>query len=247
MATGALPFTKFFAEKIDLIREMNTIIFLHQVVSTFSEISLNTIGTRPAENICGLLRVAANGNHSQDRCKGTVTKASLVNEIMFVCRLKSHVRRDFSIAGVKVFRNDDRENFQIPGFGDRGFACPEKISDFFDNPQLCQPPECFADWMHDPENLTEWKNLCHGMKSYSPSPVTNETQVSRIISYSSDRDQGQFRWTKSRKQKALQWHDDPRFSIELITSKLGREPEDVQMMLRQWATNCETIEEKKES
>jgi DNA-binding Lrp family transcriptional regulator len=28
---------------------------------------------------------------------------------------------------------------------------------------------------------------------------------------------------------------DPRFSIELIASKLGCSPEDVQAMLRQWA------------
>jgi hypothetical protein len=36
------------------------------------------------------MRVAANGNHSWDRCKGTVTKAFLMNEIMFVHQLKSH-------------------------------------------------------------------------------------------------------------------------------------------------------------
>jgi hypothetical protein len=45
MATGAMLFTKSFAEKIDLIRYMNTLIFLHQVVSTSSEIALNRIGT----------------------------------------------------------------------------------------------------------------------------------------------------------------------------------------------------------
>jgi hypothetical protein len=101
--------------------------------------------------------------------------------------------------------------------------------------------------MHDLENLTEWKNSCHGTKLYSPGPVANEAQVSRIISCRSDGGQGQFRWTKRRKQKALQWHDDSRFSIELIASKLGCEPEDVQIMLRQWAANCETIEKNKES
>jgi hypothetical protein len=64
MAPGAMPFTKSFTEKIDLIRYMNTIIFLHQAVSTFSEIALNRIGTHPVENIFGLMRVAANGNHN---------------------------------------------------------------------------------------------------------------------------------------------------------------------------------------
>jgi hypothetical protein len=166
---------------------------------------------------------------------------------MFVHQLKSHVRRDFSIARVKVFQNYDRENLQIPGFGDLGIACLERISDFFDNPQLFQPPECFAHWMHDLENLIEWKNSCHGMKLYSPGSVTKEAQVSRIISYSSDRGQGQFRWAKRREQRALQWHNDPRFSIELITSKLGCEPEDVQMMLHQWVVNCETIKKNKAS
>jgi hypothetical protein len=131
------------------------------------------------------MRVAANGNHSWDRCKGTVTKAFLMNEIMFVHQLKSQIRWHFSIAGVEVFQNDDRENLQIPGFGDRGIACLERICDFFDNPQLCQPPKCFANWMYDLENLIEWKNSCYRMNLSSPAPVTNEAQVSYIISYSS--------------------------------------------------------------
>jgi hypothetical protein len=118
MAPGAMPFTKSFTEKIDLIRYMNTIIFLHQVVSTFSKIALNRIGIYLVENIFGFMRVTANGNHSWDRCKGAVTKASLMNEIMFVHQLKFDVRRDFSLAVVKVFQNDDRANLQIPGFGD---------------------------------------------------------------------------------------------------------------------------------
>jgi hypothetical protein len=89
--------------------------------------------------------------------------------------------------------------------------------------------------------------LIRGMKLYSPGPIANITQVLRIISYSSDPGQGQFRWTKQRKQKALQWHDDPGFSSQLIASKHASEPEDVQMMFRQWAANCETIEKNKES
>jgi hypothetical protein len=79
------------------------------------------------------------------------------------------------------------------------------------------------------------------MKLYSPGPVTNEVQVSRIISHSSDRGQGQFRSAMRRKQKALQWHDHPRFSIELITSKLECKSEDVQIMLHQWAATVKPL------
>jgi hypothetical protein len=61
---------------------------------------------------------------------GAITKTYLMNEIMFVYQLKSHVRRDFSIAGVKVFQNDNQENLQIHGFGDRTITCLERISDF---------------------------------------------------------------------------------------------------------------------
>jgi hypothetical protein len=127
MAVGAMPFTKFFTEKIDLIRYMDIITFLHQVSSIFPEIALNKIGTHPIGNIFGLMRVAANGNHSWHMCKGAVTKASLMNEIMFVHQLKSHVRRDFSVAAVTAFQNDDQENLQIPGFGDPGIVCLERI------------------------------------------------------------------------------------------------------------------------
>jgi hypothetical protein len=89
------------------------------------------------------------------------------------------------------------------------------------------------------EKLLPWNEVI------STGPDANEAQMSRIISHSSDRGQGQFRWTKRRKQKALQWHDDPRFSIELTVSKLGCKAKDAQMMLCQWAANCETIEKNK--
>jgi hypothetical protein len=49
-----------------------------------------------------------------------------------------------------------------------------------------------------------------------PGSVENEFQVPRIIGYSSGCE-SQYEWTKHRKEKAIRWHDDPRFSIELIT------------------------------
>jgi hypothetical protein len=113
MDTGAVPFIKFFTEKINLIRYMNMTIFLHQVVSTLSEIALNRFRSHPVENIFSLMGVAANGNHSWDRCKGAVTKASLMNKIMFVHQIKSCVRRDFSIAGVKVFQKTIGKTFKF--------------------------------------------------------------------------------------------------------------------------------------
>jgi hypothetical protein len=81
--------------------------------------------------------------------------------------------------------------------------------------------------------LLECEQLHHGMKFYCPGPVANESQVSRIIVYSSGCE-SQFKKTKQPKEKVIRWHDDPRFSSELITSKLECSPEDVQMMLRQW-------------
>jgi hypothetical protein len=75
---------------------------MHQVIPSFPEIAFNQIGTHPVENIFGLLRVAANENHNWERCKRATTKASLMDEILFAHKLKSHVRRDFTIAGIKV-------------------------------------------------------------------------------------------------------------------------------------------------
>jgi hypothetical protein len=81
--------------------------------------------------------------------------------------------------------------------------------------------------------LVEWEQLHHGLKRYCPDPVANESQVSGIIGYSSGCE-SQFKWTKQRKEKAIRWHDDPRFSIELTASKLRCSPENIQVMLRQW-------------
>jgi hypothetical protein len=98
---------------------------VHQVTPSFPEIAVNRIGTHPVENIFGPMRVAANGNHSWDRCKKAITKASLMDEILFAHKLKSHVRRDFTIAGIKLWQDGGREILQMSGFEDRGMTYAE--------------------------------------------------------------------------------------------------------------------------
>jgi hypothetical protein len=230
------PNSKFFTEKIDLVRYLNTILFLHQAIETFPEIALNRIGTHPVENIFGLMRVASNGNHSWDRCKGVLTKVSLMNEILCAHNVKSHVRRDFAIAGVKVLETSEQELLQIHGFGDRGITCTQWISMVSDDPTSAQLPGCFAQWLHDLEVLTEWKRATHPMKLYTPRPGASDAQLSRIISFAFGETPGTFKWTKRRKQQAIQWHDNPEFSVELIASRLGCTPEDVETMLQRLVT-----------
>jgi hypothetical protein len=42
---------KFFTERVDLVRYLNTILFLRLALENFPEIALNQLGTHPVENL----------------------------------------------------------------------------------------------------------------------------------------------------------------------------------------------------
>jgi hypothetical protein len=46
---------KFFAQRVDLVRFLNTILFLHLALENFPEIVLTRHGTHPVENLFGLM------------------------------------------------------------------------------------------------------------------------------------------------------------------------------------------------
>jgi hypothetical protein len=104
------------------------------------------------------------------------------------------------------------------------------------DPTSARLPGCFAQWLHDVEVLTEWKRATHPMKLYTPRPGASDAQLSRIISFAFGETPGTFKWTKRREQQAIQWHDNPEFSVELIASRLGCTPEDVETMLQRLVT-----------
>jgi hypothetical protein len=229
---GRIPDGKFFTEKIDLIRYLNTILFLHEALGSFPEIALNRIGTHPVENLFGLMRVASNADHRWERCKGAIIKATLMKEILFVHNIRSPVRRNFSLAGVKCRNSSHQDLLGIHGFGDRGIACAERMRAFVMHPEATARPPDLPQWLDDLRLLDRWKNSGHGGQLYTPGRIANETEVSRIIGYSSVESEGEFKWTKRRIRKAMELHDNPSSTFESIASKLGCDPDEVRKMLQ---------------
>jgi hypothetical protein len=218
-------------KKIDLIRYLNTILFLHEALSSFPDIALNRIGTHPVENLFGLMQVASNANHNWDRCRGAIVKAALIKAILFAHDIKSPVRRNFSLAGVQCGSRSDEDLLHIHGFGDRGIACAGRMHTFVLHPEsTTQPPELLQ-WLDDLRLLGEWKNAGHGVQLCTPGRIANETEVSRIIGYSCVESQGEFKGTKRRIRKAMELHDNPSCSFESIAWRLGCDPDEVRAML----------------
>jgi hypothetical protein len=69
-------------EVIDLIRDLNSIIFLSHTVRDYSELSLNRIGTQPVENLFGLGRAACHSEYSEDRFLAAIVNGRLMDAIL---------------------------------------------------------------------------------------------------------------------------------------------------------------------
>jgi hypothetical protein len=67
-----------------------------------------------------------------------------MSEIPSAHNIKSHVRRDFTICGIKVVVKPDQSLLQIDSFGDRGIVCTEFLLALFEHPEHAQPPDCFG-------------------------------------------------------------------------------------------------------
>jgi hypothetical protein len=189
--------------------------------------ALNRAEIHPVETLFGSMRVAANHNHSWDRCKGTLVKAALMNEILFTHHIKCHVRRDYTIARVKVMDSPGQNIFFIHGYGDRGIAHTERTSSFVLHPASTTQPDALAPSIDDLHLPHEWQNAGYETRLYSPGRIVSKTKMVRMIGSRSAHSQGGLRWTQRQIQKASQLHDDPNCTIELIASKLGCDPKEL--------------------
>jgi hypothetical protein len=90
-------------------------------------------------------------------------KAALINEIRFAHSIKSHLHREFAIAGIKVMDGINEELLIIAGFGDWEIICTECMFNLVNHPQFMTQPEAFLSWLDDFERLIQWKNskLCN--------------------------------------------------------------------------------------
>jgi hypothetical protein len=155
METGPIPYGKCFTETVDVIRCLSVILFQREAPSNFPEIALNRLVTHPVENRFGLMRVAANSNHTGVKCKGALVKATLMNKILCAHNLKSHVRRHFTIAGLKVLDSVNQGLFFIHGLGDRGVSCTEQMLAFVMDSASTTQPDALAWCREDLAALSE--------------------------------------------------------------------------------------------
>jgi hypothetical protein len=102
---GFLACRKFFVELIDLPRYMNTILFLYHITSRREPVAYNRLGTHSVENMFGLIWVTSHFQHTWPRFLGSSTRAVVVDDILKASKIKTHVRRVFSIGGVKILDN----------------------------------------------------------------------------------------------------------------------------------------------
>jgi hypothetical protein len=65
---------------------------------------------------------------------------------------------------------------------------------------------------------------------YTSGPIAHETEVSRILGYSSAQSQSEFKWAKQRIRKVMELHDNPSSAFESIASKLGCDADEVRVM-----------------
>jgi hypothetical protein len=104
---------KFFVEIQDLPRYLNTILFLFHLTGQERPIAFNRIGTHSIENLFGLVRVNSHFNHTWPMFLTAIARAIIMDAILMGNNMKPHVRREFGIAGVKIFESSGNPTLSL--------------------------------------------------------------------------------------------------------------------------------------
>jgi hypothetical protein len=209
---------KFPVVLSDGMRYLNSIPFLYWIIRDYEDAALNRIGTHSVEHFFALIRLAAHSDHSWERFLSAAAKGILVGEILAVHNLKDHMRRDFSVGGVKVFNqgeNDDKLELEhLLQNGLNIFAPTRPVSKVQGDLEM-------KNWIHDLALLRDWKNDKHSAPLYEPGCVASQSALSRIIGFQSDSEKRVFRWTEPRRALALMWHNNSSKNLEEIARDIG--------------------------
>jgi hypothetical protein len=73
---GYMKGHKFFVERPDLKRYLNTTLFLYFITSKRKPIAYNRIGTHPVENLFGLVRVSSHFDHTWPKFLMAIARGS---------------------------------------------------------------------------------------------------------------------------------------------------------------------------
>jgi hypothetical protein len=199
------------------------VIFLYHIIRNYEIIALNRIGTHPVENLFALVRVTAHHNDSWDNFLGSISRAMVMDEVIAAHGLKSPVRRDLSIAGVRVGTPNEGENrLRVADLGHHGVAYARQLATTWNTPPEdvdLQTVAVATTFITDLQLLANWKVRGRSPRIYDPGAVASQTALSRIIGFAGDREE--FVWTKRRRMLAIQLHDQPDNNDDYIASQLG--------------------------
>jgi hypothetical protein len=92
----------FFAEKCDLRRYMKTIIIMRQKLDNGQGVVFHRMGTHTVENMFRLVRLGCRNRHEWKTILDLIAKAGITDEILNLNGMKTHVRREVDILGMKV-------------------------------------------------------------------------------------------------------------------------------------------------
>jgi hypothetical protein len=215
-------YRKFFVELIDLPRYLNTILFLYQITLRREPVAYNRLGTHSVENIFGLTRVSCHFHHTWPKFLRSSARAIVMDKVLRANRMKSHVRREFSIGGVKVFNGPEGGTKDIyvefPEGGPNALIellkrliFPRVMSP--DKPREREMDEAIIEsWLEIFHNLKKWKNDGHLEKTYRPGPVAGQAILARLISFGKANPERKsvapkpFAWTPKAKRYARRLH-----------------------------------------
>jgi regulator of replication initiation timing len=215
---------KFAVIESDLVRYMNSVVFLYAVIKNYESVSLNRIGTHPLENYFGMIRLASHDNHSWDRFLSSAGKANIVSEILTACGIKKATRRDFTVGGTKArCQSNDSGKLDLPDV-------LRHSMNYLDECESLNIGSSKIDasllLLEDLVSLSNWQENKHYIKLYSPGPVASDSTLSRIISFgpssSGTETQSFFKWTPNKRDKARFLNENPGYNHEKIADEIGR-------------------------
>jgi hypothetical protein len=107
-------YVKYVAELPDLKRYTNSLLFLYNILrNTTGSIAFNRLRTHPVENMFGLVRMKCKSKHKYTSFLRAFSQSMLMTTILQATRLSSPVRRDYTIAGCRIWLTPDTTGFYL--------------------------------------------------------------------------------------------------------------------------------------
>jgi hypothetical protein len=218
---------RFFALENDLKRYMNTVLFLFHLTRARQPIAFNHIGTHPIENLFGIIRVLSHFTHTWPRFLSCTVRSLVLDDIFTVNFMKSHVRREFGIAGIKILVQSS-ETWMVCS-SDFPYWVQQFSEIMFTSKDEDDRDAILADLVETLRPIMEWCKKKHTTPVYYTEKVANETILNRLFGYT---EKGKkFVWTKSKEARALKWYNNPNHTPEFIMSELHCTQQDLNDLL----------------